>query len=174
MEIKILEGIDHTGKTTHIDELKQLYKDKLIEIIHVTGEHPNTYDWYSQIINYAKYNNIEYLIFDRGMIGELVYGPIYRNKSRLNMDQIIKLFNECNCHIDIIIRYVNKNDFNEYYDLLSKRDKHGIEDEFTKSKNKVRKYQEQCIFKHLINEIESYKLPNVNINSLKFIPKGGK
>ena len=53
----VLEGCDGSGKSTLAELLVQL-GGKDVEIIHATRDTPNDMEWFSDIMNKAKYKNI--------------------------------------------------------------------------------------------------------------------
>lgn len=177
-KITIFEGIDHTGKSTAVEMLKGFIygtENELPKVIHVEGKDANDYDYYNGIIaNFATAYD-QNLIFDRAMIGELVYGPLYRKKSRINLYEIRSLFKKYeNIVFEININYVKHEDLRKYSELLIERDglMHGLSPQGAIRIAEVR-WIEQCMFKNLIDAIKLMDLPNVIINEGEFIP-GGK
>lgn len=65
----VLEGCDGSGKSTLAELLVRL-GGKDAEIIHATRDTPNDMEWFSDIMNKAKYKNI---IMDRAFWGQFVY-----------------------------------------------------------------------------------------------------
>lgn len=128
MQVVIYEGVDGTGKSTEIDNLVKSIKEdkKSYRLIHVTGEDPNTLEWYHAQLNRALDDELDYLIYDRWAIGEFVYGNSYRDGSRISIDDLsylidnIKLFSGNNPVI--IMSRVKSNIFEYYFKLLCQRD----------------------------------------------------
>ena len=98
--IYVVEGLDRCGKSTFIDFLRSQIKNPKIMVIH-SGKPPKNVDvekwtrsYYGNLMN--EINDLSYkefdIILDRSWIGELVYGPIYRNVH-------IKI-HELECYID--------------------------------------------------------------------------
>lgn len=89
IKIFLVEGADGVGKSTYCN---QLARDYYGLIHHVDGKFPNTLNEYvfliNDLINKAKNNGRLAIIFDRGWIGELVYGPKYRGTSRITREEI--------------------------------------------------------------------------------------
>ena len=74
----VLEGCDGVGKTT----LAKLISDKYnIDICHCTQNDPTDFDFY---FNTLRKNNI---VWDRHVIGELVYPKIFNRESKLRFDE---------------------------------------------------------------------------------------
>lgn len=169
-EIKIFEGIDHTGKTTKISNYLKYADVHNVDTVHIEGKDPNTFEYYDEMFNDFKENKISSFIMDRAMIGELVYGPLYRDGSRISLIEIKKLFEKYkDVQFIIYISYVDKENFDKYIELLMERD-HLINnpDELA-----TEKWAEQCMFKNLICAIKAFNLKNVKIHEDEFIP-GGK
>lgn len=176
--VYIYEGIDHTGKSTAaVLQAEGAYRNtgETPEIFHTEGYHENTLEFYDKIIgnfkNYSKCNNF---IFDRAMIGELVYGPLWRKESRISLYDIRSIFKR---HSDIIfiinINYVKHDNLGKYLTQLIIRDNL----EKTMSPQKAMKivetaWIEQCMFKSIISAIKMMDLPNVIINEGEFVPGG--
>lgn len=89
IKIFLVEGADGVGKSTYCNQLCKKYNGI---IHHVDGKFPNTLNEYSflisDLIKKAKSLNKQAIIFDRGWIGELVYGPKYRGTSRITREEI--------------------------------------------------------------------------------------
>lgn len=87
--IIILEGCDKTGKTTLAKEICSRLGYEYIKI-----SNPE-YDAYQEYITHLNNTNGPTL-FDRFHLGELVYGPIFRNKNDLagykfsNIEKVLK------------------------------------------------------------------------------------
>lgn len=86
----IVEGPDNVGKTTLIQNLKNYYNDLTFHTMHysnVRQDSPESTIAYSKhlymqmfdiMLNQTKYG-FSGIICDRSHLGEMVYGPIYRN-----------------------------------------------------------------------------------------------
>lgn len=167
----IFEGIDHTGKSTAIEKLCSSYPIGEYSVTHVEGVDDNTFGFYDEILKECEKFGIVHQIFDRAMIGELVYGPMYREKSRINFEEIKRIFDKYkNVSFTININYVDKENFDDYLNLLIKRDEMYVVDYLSFKKEK---WAEQCLFKVVIFAIKAFKCKNVKIVERKFIP-GGK
>lgn len=178
-KITIFEGIDHTGKSTAVEMLKAFIygtENEHPKVIHVEGKDANDYDYYNEIIANFATSYDQNLIFDRAMIGELVYGPLYRKKSRINLHEIRSIFKKYeNIVFEINIKYVKYEHLFEYASALLFRDfnKEFVLDLHNINDTAGTKWIEQCMFKNLIDAIKLMDLPNVIINEGEFIP-GGK
>ena len=89
IKIFLVEGADGVGKSTYCNKLAKYYNGL---VHHVDGKFPNTLNQYisliDNLIEEAKKNGNKAIIFDRGWIGELVYGPKYRGTSRITREEI--------------------------------------------------------------------------------------
>lgn len=81
----ILEGIDGTGKSTVCNYLSNLGYNI----------HHLKYDEKSEK-GFLKFleQDVSKLVLDRGFVTELVYGPILRNISKINLQQTMNIINE--------------------------------------------------------------------------------
>lgn len=82
----ILEGLDNTGKSAHIQSIIKAFQDKYFHYLHYSalpvddvveyskGLYRNMFD----LMNVSSQNGIN-LLLDRAHLGEWVYGKIYRN-----------------------------------------------------------------------------------------------
>lgn len=80
----ILEGCDCTGKTTLAKQLCEKYN---LYYSHVTSKDPNDFEFY---FNTMKTDNI---IWDRHLLGEMIYPTVYNRKGNLNLKIFIKCQN---------------------------------------------------------------------------------
>lgn len=90
MKVIIIEGLDNTGKSTVIDEIKDKLSGQRIKLIHCEKPSGSTYTEMAQnqndffiniarsIISYKKNNLFDAVILDRAWYGEFVYGQLYR------------------------------------------------------------------------------------------------
>lgn len=89
IKIFLIEGADGVGKSTHCNKLANHFNGL---VHHVDGKFPNTLSAYkfliSDLIAKAKSTEKQAIIFDRGWIGELVYGPKYRGTTRITREEI--------------------------------------------------------------------------------------
>ena len=115
----ILEGCDCTGKTTLAKMLCDKYN---LEYEHVTSKDPNDYNFYSQTM---KKNN---KLWDRHLLGEMIYPTVYNRKGNLNLDLLTKLIEESKKE-KVVILVLTEND-----DIIFERIKkeRPLEDEQTK------------------------------------------
>lgn len=81
----ILEGCDCTGKTTLAKQLCEKYN---LYYAHVTSKDPNDFEFY---FNTMKTDNI---IWDRHLLGEMIYPTVYNRKGNLNLLQLADLITE--------------------------------------------------------------------------------
>lgn len=90
MKVIIIEGLDNTGKSTVINEIKEYLNGQRIKVIHCEKPVGSTYAEMAQnqndlfidiarsIISYKKNNIFDVVILDRAWYGEFVYGQLYR------------------------------------------------------------------------------------------------
>ena len=81
----IVEGADGVGKTTIVNYLAWLFD---LEVIHIGSSDPNTYEWYSGLL---EKDNV---IFDRHFIGEMIYPYLFNRKGNLNNNKFELLYNK--------------------------------------------------------------------------------
>ena len=131
----IVEGMDNTGKSTLINQYKQvrtaLNPDVKIEVIHmekppqdISKEELSVFQHnvYMKMIDNLRDLNArrdppDYIILDRAWISEYVYGPYYRNRDKTEIildnlvieERILDLFG--NRSVYLIFLYVNNLDF---------------------------------------------------------------
>lgn len=86
----IIEGPDNVGKTTLINGIKNYFNDYTFHTIHYSNVKQESTEkvieyskkmykeMFSYMLNSIKFNKSG-IICDRSHIGEMVYGPIYRN-----------------------------------------------------------------------------------------------
>jgi thymidylate kinase len=90
MPIIVLEGPDGSGKTTVAQAISELYPG-LYESLRCGPPSPDTepYWQYDGIIDQAEMleNDGKLVVIDRLHVGELVYGRIFRGRSRLSIEQ---------------------------------------------------------------------------------------
>ena len=85
MSIIILEGENKTGKTTIAD---LLHKKTGYKIYKSSQPGKNPFNEYMEVLDKIGNKNA---IIDRFHLGEFVYGPIYRGKCGLTMEQMKKI-----------------------------------------------------------------------------------
>lgn len=107
--IYVVEGIDRCGKTSFIDILRSKITNPKILVIHSAKPPKNvdpkswSIEYYDQLISRAIFLSEEGfdVILDRAWLGEMVYGPIYRNtnislnrieEQLFSFEDIFKLF----------------------------------------------------------------------------------
>lgn len=78
----ILEGCEGVGKTTFAQKLIIKYD---LDYVHITNKDPNDYQFYKQTMRK------EDVIYDRHLLGEMIYPKIYNRKGNLNTRQLKKL-----------------------------------------------------------------------------------
>jgi len=92
MKVIIVEGIDNTGKTTLINRLTDIYKSKYNVIYLHCGACPYWIGFAEKLNELHDLDIMRYedeketlALIDRAWTGEYVYGPIYRNRNRLDI-----------------------------------------------------------------------------------------
>lgn len=83
----ILEGCDCTGKTTLAKKLCEKYK---LMYNHVTSKDPNNYEYYLTTMK------IDNTLWDRHLLGEMIYPTVYNRKGNLDLDLLTDLINKAN------------------------------------------------------------------------------
>lgn len=81
----IIEGLDGVGKTTLVNYFVTQGMKK-----HHFDYDANNMDLFSKYMRVLKEENLN-LVLDRSFISEMVYGPILRGKSKLELEQYKKL-----------------------------------------------------------------------------------
>lgn len=113
MSTIILEGLDNTGKTTQINNIREEFNSSFFLTFHLSniktkkwtkesykGYFKNLYVEYFELIESDEYD----LLFDRFHLGEFVYSPIYRNYSGdyvFQLEEIIE--NKNNVYLIVLI-----------------------------------------------------------------------
>ena len=84
----IVEGIDGVGKTTLVDYIVE----QGLEKHHFDYDEKNMdlYKKYMRVLNSSNLNKV----LDRSFISEMVYGPVIRGKSKLELEQFKRLLLE--------------------------------------------------------------------------------
>jgi len=110
----IVEGMDNTGKDTLISGIKSHFNKSDIEEIHFTG--PNIKDniiaYIEQIKQYGDkllqtaLLDKDIIIWNRSYMGEYVYGQIYREVNKYDVEKMIKVMNTELSKLDMDILYV--------------------------------------------------------------------
>lgn len=70
----IIEGADGTGKSTLVNKLKERYKT---DTLHITNLDPNDFEFYKQSLRKSN------IIYDRNLLGEMVYPSIFGRSGNL-------------------------------------------------------------------------------------------
>ncbi len=98
MKVIIFEGIDCTGKSTASKELvkKLLDANPRVKVMyyHMTGEDPQSVYAMQHFFGRMHKFKVDYLIFDRSMIGEMFYGPKYRGASSITLGETYRILKE--------------------------------------------------------------------------------
>lgn len=101
MNVIIIEGIDNTGKTTVINNIKDKYHSKRIHVIHCEKPKGETHEEQAlyqnesflnitkDIIKYKQNDLYDIVILDRAWYGEYVYGQLYREHDPLDIEMNI-------------------------------------------------------------------------------------
>lgn len=111
----IIEGCDGTGKTTLCKQLAEKYK---LDSMHITSKDPNDFAFYQQLIRK------ENVVYDRNVIGEMIYPKIFDRKQNLTLVDYLYLTEKAIEQGVIIL--VLTTDSDEIYRRLDER---GNEDE---------------------------------------------
>jgi len=110
----IVEGMDNTGKDTLISGIKSHFNKSDIEEIHFTGPSikDNIIAYIEQIKQYGDkllqtaLLDKDIIIWNRSYMGEYVYGQIYREVNKYDVEKMIKVMNTELSKLDINILYV--------------------------------------------------------------------
>lgn len=78
----VIEGCDGTGKTSVAKVLAEKYG---CDVVHMTGKDPADFEFYSQSLR--KKN----VIYDRNVLGELVYPYVFRRSKQLQQEEADRL-----------------------------------------------------------------------------------
>jgi broad-specificity NMP kinase len=78
----IIEGSDGTGKTTLCKKLVEKYN---LEYRHVTKDDPNTFKFYADTM---RDDNV---IYDRHLVGEMIYPEVFKRKANFRKKEFGKL-----------------------------------------------------------------------------------
>lgn len=84
----IVEGIDGVGKTTLVDYIVEQGLEK--HHFDYDEKNMNLYKKYMRVLNSSNLNKV----LDRSFISEMVYGPVIRGKSKLELEQFKRLLLE--------------------------------------------------------------------------------
>lgn len=109
----ILEGCEGTGKTTLANKFIEKYN---LDYVHITNKDPNDYIFYKQTMRK------EDVIFDRHLLGEMIYPKVYNRKGNLNFKKLDKLMKFANEN-DVFI-FVLTTDINEIQRRVKERNKY--------------------------------------------------
>lgn len=81
----IIEGADGTGKTTLAKQLAEKYN---LDVIHMTNRDSNTFGFYKESIGKQD------VVWDRNMIGEVIYPSIFGRKANIDDDDLLYLIHK--------------------------------------------------------------------------------
>lgn len=101
----IIEGCDGTGKTTLVDSL---VKEFNLGKIHISNKDPNDLDFYYQFLRKDD------VIFDRNLIGEMIYPKIFNRPQKLKeyeLDYLIAKAKELGIYIIILTAAIDTINF---------------------------------------------------------------
>ena len=84
----IVEGIDGVGKTTLVNFIVEYGLEK--HHFDYDAKNMDLYNKYMSILNSTNFNKV----LDRSFISEMVYGPVLRGKSKLQLEQYKELLLE--------------------------------------------------------------------------------
>lgn len=119
MKVIVIEGCDGTGKSTYIEKIAKSLKDKCfnVHILRMNSKNENTYTYYKNMMCFGNMVSLDYLIFDRSWISELVYSKVFREgNTRITKEEVIALHKEYN--IDVILL---ENDYEKILKSLNTR-----------------------------------------------------
>ena len=80
----VIEGCDGVGKTSVVNMLAKKYG---CDVVHMTGDDPKDCEFYHQSL---RKNNV---IYDRNVIGEMVYPRIFGRQRELSHEQLADIIN---------------------------------------------------------------------------------
>lgn len=84
--IVVIEGADGTGKSTLANSLARYFNAKVIHRTHITDQPKSElYSIYENLIMEHKDHNV---ILDRAWYSEMAYGPVFRDKSHISIEQM--------------------------------------------------------------------------------------
>ena len=94
----IIEGTDNSGKDTLIRNLKNYYKDILVDEVHFSRprsrdnknaalEQNDLFIAYANMINDV---DNRFIVFNRAWYGEYIYGTLYRERTKEDVEEIVK------------------------------------------------------------------------------------
>lgn len=154
----IIEGCDGTGKTTLVNGLAKEFN---LGKIHISNKDPNDLDFYYQFLRKDD------VIFDRNLIGEMIYPKIFNRPQKLKeyeLDYLIAKAKELDIKIIVLTAAIDTINFRLKQDEFSvvRKNIDYINNEFLKyagkynipvintSKNNIDKTLEEakCIIKH--------------------------
>lgn len=94
----IIEGTDNSGKDTLINNLIDYYKNEEIDVVHFskpksTNNKDAALEQNESFLSYANMLNEldnRFIIFNRAWYGEYIYGTMYRDRTREDVENIIR------------------------------------------------------------------------------------
>lgn len=124
----IIEGCDGTGKTTLVNGLAKEFN---LGKIHISNKDPNDLDFYYQFLRKDD------VIFDRNLIGEMIYPNIFNRPQKLKeyeLDYLMAKAKELNIHIIILTAAIDTINFRLKQDEFSvvRKNLDFIDNEFLK------------------------------------------
>lgn len=143
----IVEGIDGVGKTTLVNFIVEHGLEK--HHFDYDAKNMDLYNKYMSILNSTNLNKV----LDRSFISEMVYGPVIRGKSKLELEQYKKLLLEYKkCGTTIVYLTAPK-------EVLLQRRQNDLQDYET-----IQKFYEELKFYY--ESIMSYSSDYINIIKL--------
>lgn len=109
----IIEGCDGTGKTTLVDGLAKEFN---LGKIHISNKDPNDLDFYYQFLRKDD------VIFDRNLIGEMIYPKIFNRPQKLKeyeLDYLIAKAKELDIKIIVLTAAIDTINFRLKQDEFS-------------------------------------------------------
>ncbi len=124
----IIEGCDGTGKTTLVDGLAKEYN---LGKIHISNKDPNDLDFYYQFLRKDD------VIFDRNLIGEMIYPKIFNRPQKLKeyeLDYLMAKAKELDIKIIVLTAAIDTINFRLKQDEFSvvRKNIKTINDQFLK------------------------------------------
>lgn len=144
----IIEGTNKSGKTTLVNYIKEMFPEKLFEIIKCSQpKNGDAYNEYKNILEWIKKNQNKNYIIDRFHFGSFVYGPIYRGKPDFSLDKFVE--------IEMMIEQLN------YIFILAIANKNFIKKKFIEDKEEFAKLELIDEEIKYFNEIKSKSRLNI-------------
>lgn len=92
----LIEGADHSGKTTLAKHLADVFKIKYFHFSKETGVYRGSFDYFNGYFYDIEQNPYSSFVFDRQFVSEIVYAKVLNRKTFINdtlRDVIVNKFN---------------------------------------------------------------------------------